>query len=109
MARKAWQIEFDRLRAVYQRQLPEKLAGLESQLRAARAAGDRESLVVARREAHSLKGSSGSYGFSEVSRELQVIEDTLEDLLGSAQPDLIATWPLLVAHLARARAGLVAS
>lgn len=109
MGRAAWEIELDRLRAVYQRELPEKLAGLETRLRAARAAGDRESLVAARREAHSLKGSSGSYGFSAVSRELQVIEDALADLLGSPQPDLAATWPLLETQLARARAGLVAS
>ena len=77
MAREAWQIEVDRLREDYRRELPDKLARLESLLRVAFRSRDRDDLDVALRAAHSLKGSSGSYGFDAACRELQAIEDAL--------------------------------
>ena len=80
MPREAWEIELDRLREDYRRELPGKLAGLGALLQTAWQARDRESLEAARRAAHSLKGSSGSYGFKAASRELQAIEDALASL-----------------------------
>ena len=97
--REAWESELDRLREEYGRALPARLAGLETLLRAALRSRERESLEAARREAHSLKGSSGSYGFDVACRELQAIED-------AGGPDV---WPALEQALARARDSLRAA
>ncbi len=109
MPREAWELELERLREDYRRELPVKLAGLEALLRAAFRSRDRESLDAAHREAHSLKGSSGSYGFDEACRELQGIEDSLAQLLEPAPPELSGVWPALERALARTRASLPAS
>ena len=109
MPREAWEIELDQLRKEYRTELPEKLVGLESLLRAAWQSRERASLEAALREAHSLKGSSGSYGFDSVCRELQRIEDALRRLLAPAPPELTEAWPALERALARARASLPAA
>ena len=108
MAREPWESELDRLRDDYGRSLPGKLASLETQLREAFRKGGRGDLEAVRREAHSLKGSSGSYGFDEASLELQRIEDALGGLLDRAQePAADAELPgELSGALARARASL---
>lgn len=110
MPREAWQAELDRLRERYRSELPEKLAGLAALLKAAWQAQDRSSLEVARREAHSLKGSSGSYGFGAACRELQRIEDALGRLLDEPSPPEVSdVWPALEQALARARESLQAA
>ncbi len=102
MPREAWELELERLREDYRHELPGKLAGLEALLREAWRSRTRESLDAAHREAHSLKGSSGCYGFDEACRELQGIEDTLAHLLERTPPELSGVWPALERALARA-------
>jgi len=109
VAREPWELELDRLRDAYRRELPGKLAGLEALLRAAREAGDRESLGAACREAHSLKGSSGSYGFDVASLALQRIEDALGEALAADRPDPAVAWPELERNLMCARDSLIAA
>jgi hypothetical protein len=53
---------------------------------------------------HKLKGTSGSFGFDEVSAELARIEAQLECLLSGAVPDLVACWTEIERALNRARA-----
>jgi chemotaxis protein histidine kinase CheA len=103
VAREAWELELDRLREAYRRELPEKLAGLAALLRAARQSRDPASLADALREAHSLKGSSGSYGFTAACRELQDIEDGLASLQQSGSAGPADPWPALEHALGRAR------
>ena len=110
MPREAWQVELDRLRELYRGELPGKLACLAALLEAARQARDRPSLETAQREAHSLKGSSGSHGFDAACRELQQIEDALGRLLDEpSPPELTDVWPALEQALARARDSLRAA
>ena len=93
MGREPWEIELERLREDYRRELPEKLAGLEAALREAFRTAGRGRLEAAHRAAHSLKGSSGSHGFDEACRALQEIEDALGDLLDRAPGDPIDRAP----------------
>jgi chemotaxis protein histidine kinase CheA len=110
VAREAWEVELDRLRERYQSELPEKLAGLAALLEVAWRERGRSSLEAARREAHSLKGSSGSYGFDAACRELQRIEDGLGRLLDEpSPPELADAWPALEQALARAQESLQAA
>ena len=74
----------------------------------ARAQPDAARLTAAREAAHTLKGSSGSYGFGAACRELQLMEDTLRRCEAGGQA-LADAWPSLEQALARARASLAAA
>jgi HPt (histidine-containing phosphotransfer) domain-containing protein len=79
VAESPWEGELGRSRESYRRRLPQKLDLLEEKLRAARVEpASSGALVAARDLAHRLKGSSGSYGFDEISAVLQRIEDRLD-------------------------------
>ena len=101
--------ELASLKAGYRLALPEKLDKLEALLRAAKAVPGRESFDAARRVAHTLMGSAGSYGFDALCRELRRIELDLEGLLGDSPPDFDQAWPGIERAFAQARAALVAA
>ena len=97
--------ELRRIREGYGQKLPGKLAELAEHLRGAR----EERAPVQRLETssllvHKLKGTSGSFGFDEVSAELAQIEAQLERLLLRAAPDRVASWTEIDQALGRARA-----
>jgi PAS domain S-box-containing protein len=95
------------LRASYRQRLPAKLDELEAQLREARAPRAAEDeLLAARRHAHQLKGTAGSYGFDAVAEALERIEDVLCALLDGARAGTEALWDEVEAELNRARASL---
>ena len=96
-----------RLREDYGRRLVGKLAELDASLRGS--GGERPGraeLERTREVAHRLKGTSGSYGFVEVSAELERIEEQLDHLLDEALEDSAAVWSELEQALERARAAL---
>ena len=95
--------ELAELRRSYARELPRKLDQLGELLQGAFEARDRESVDAARQLAHSLMGSSGSYGFRTTSQELKRIEDSLESLLEAETLDLEARWPEIERAFDRAR------
>ena len=98
--------ELAELRRRYARELPKKLDRLGELLSAARESGDRTGVDAARQLAHSLKGSSGSYGFDQTSLELRRIEECLASLLEKATLDVEAHWPVLASAFANARAAI---
>ena len=88
------------LRAAYASRLPDKLAELERALEAARAAGRASpEHHVAKRLAHRLHGTAGTYGLTEVSDEAGLIEDELECMANTGND----SWPAVEAALARLR------
>ncbi len=88
------------IRTSYRRGLPAKLDALDAALRAARDGG---SLEAARRLAHTLKGTSGSYGFAAFSTALEDIEERIGSEEGSAER---VAWDEVEDALRRARAWL---
>jgi diguanylate cyclase (GGDEF)-like protein len=72
------------LRADYARKLPERIANLRDVVLAARAAsgGDPEIWESARQLAHKLKGTTGSYGFLEISGMISHVEDSVRKSRG---------------------------
>ena len=94
-----------RLRTEYRAELPARLDSLEAEVARARLDGTPEALRDARRRAHTLKGTSGSYGLDGVSKALEAAEEALDELLSGAE-DLDRTWRTLSAALERARSQL---
>ena len=92
------------LREVYRPKLLGKLAELDGQLRRAREERPaKQQLEDARQLAHTLMGTSGSYGLDQVSTELARIEEQLERLLEGAMPDPAAAWTAIEQALGQAR------
>jgi HPt (histidine-containing phosphotransfer) domain-containing protein len=84
--------DLEQLREAYRRKLPGRLAELDALLNGARQGQAREPLEAARRLAHMMKGTAGSYGFDEISAELGRIEESLEVLLAGTSPDSAVVW-----------------
>ncbi len=98
--------ELDSLRVSYAKRLPGRLAELAAALRAAKEAGASEADARhAHQLAHTLKGTAGSYGFTEVGSELESIEATLFSMLEGG-PRGASEWAKLDRALSRARASL---
>jgi HPt (histidine-containing phosphotransfer) domain-containing protein len=91
-----------RLRAEYRAELPARLDVLEHALERARAGGSAEAALEARRLAHTLKGSSGSYGLSAVSEAVEAVEQALDELL-AGPGDTDRSWEEIASALERAR------
>jgi hypothetical protein len=91
------------LRRSYRGKLPSKLDQLDALLGEARGSPQAESLRAALDLAHTLKGTSGSYGLDEFSAELQIVENCLDRLREGADGAGDADWGEIDAALARAR------
>ncbi|MEX0907931.1 MAG: Hpt domain-containing protein [Gemmatimonadota bacterium] len=76
----------DELKAIYRRALPAHAAALE----AARDTPASELAHTARRIAHSLRGSGGTYGFPQVTAAAAAVEDARDTELLQRIDDLIA-------------------
>ncbi len=97
------QRDLRRFRGDYRRKLPGKLDQLDALLRGARGGRERGQLEAARHLAHKLEGTSGSFGFEEISAELRRIEEHLNSLLEGKSPDSPAVWSEVEQALTRAR------
>ena len=94
-----------RIREGYGQKLPGMLAELAEHLRGAREErAPEQRLETSSRLVHRLKGTSGSFGFDQISAELARIEAQLECLLSGAAPDRVASWAEIEQALDRARA-----
>ncbi len=94
-----------RVREGYRQKLPGMLAELAEHLRGAREErAPQQQLETSSRLVHKLMGTSGSFGFHEVSAEMVRIEAQLERLLAGAAPDRVASWTEIEQALGRARA-----
>jgi chemotaxis protein histidine kinase CheA len=97
-----FELALRRLRAEYRAELPARLDVLEHALERARAEGSAEVALEARRLAHTLKGSSGSYGLSAFSEAVEAVEQALDELLaGPGNAD--RCWEEVASALERAR------
>jgi CheY-like chemotaxis protein len=94
------------LRESYRRRLPELVAELGASL-SDTVPPARKRIEAARELAHRLKGTTGSYGFDEVSAELAQIEAGLDGLLARSGGDLAMTWHEISAALRRARTAAI--
>jgi trehalose 6-phosphate phosphatase len=86
---------FNRLKADYALRLPERISDLELLVEAAKnKADDLSSLTEASQQLHRLKGTIGSYGFSELSNLLGEIETALQniELTQPNEGDLHELW-----------------
>src|SRR5436190_1297448 len=102
------QEQLQALRAMYARQLPDKLAGLDATWRAVLAApGAGEALSTLHRQAHSLAGSGATYGYTLLSNTARALETYLEALIAGGghptaqQQSHIATTLVLLQQMAQ--------
>ena len=97
--------ELRRVREGYREKLQGMLAELAEHLRGVREErAPEQRLETSSRLVHRLKGTSGSFGFDQISAELARIEAQLECLLSGAAPDRAASWTKIDQALSRARA-----
>lgn len=76
------------LKEIYRQSLPERIQELEAA--AATVTTDTASSERARRIAHALRGSGGTYGFPEVSHAAAAVEDATETELPGHLRELLA-------------------
>ncbi len=67
----------DELRKEYFAELPELLSALSLAVATAKQSGNADDLKTAISKAHALKGTSGSYRFTEISEQAGLMEDGL--------------------------------
>ncbi len=93
-----------RLGDAYRRKLPDRIAELEGLVREARGSGAR--LEDARTLAHTLKGTSGTFGLDEISADLEEIWQELEARVAAGATGRRGGWGAVERALARIRARL---
>ncbi len=99
------EIDLPALLARYRPRLRRDLAELDEKLCSAREGPAAEgALEEAKRLAHRVKGTSGSYGLDEVSASLARIESLLEPLLGGTRSGADEPWGEIERALRWARA-----
>ncbi len=71
---------FAELKAAYAAKLPGKFNTLAEAIDLARANPDRKLIKNAANEAHKIKGTAGSHGFTDISKHAEILEDILESM-----------------------------
>jgi len=107
MSDSSWDRDFERLRVKYRDKLREQIATLGEKLRKARESQSaRCELDSACKLAHSMKGTSGTYGFDEISAALESIETKLDELIETPSADTNRIWVDIERALHHARTRL---
>jgi diguanylate cyclase (GGDEF)-like protein len=83
-----------KLKAEYLLQIPHKLAAIASDWEQLKTTRDAETLCTLHRNVHSLIGTSGTFGFTELSKAARVLETTLKPLLEKTDEHLSNTLSL---------------
>jgi len=83
----SFELHLEKLRAEYQTQLPFKLAALDKDWLALLQQWRPEILVQLHRNVHSLIGTSGTFGFTDISKVARTLETLLKPLLVENDPD----------------------
>lgn len=96
---------FKELRAAYAAKLPSKFNILEEAIGQARCLPNDTTLSkCAANEAHKIKGTAGSHGFTEVSLQAEIIEELLESLPPKDQKLETKIWQQIEEALAKGKA-----
>jgi diguanylate cyclase (GGDEF)-like protein len=83
----SFELHLEKLRVEYQTQLPSKLEALEKDWLALVKQWQPEILVQLHRNVHSLIGTSGTFGFTEISKEARALDNLLKPLLVENTPN----------------------
>jgi len=94
-------IAFEPLKQEFGARLPERLAELEAAVEKART--DRNATSEARKIAHRLRGSAGSYGYGAVGAAVGLVEDLLADVPAPPAPVRRLFWEDVARALTQAR------
>jgi diguanylate cyclase (GGDEF)-like protein len=77
----SFELHLEKLKGEYKAQLPEKITAIKSDWQLLNSTGQRELIVQLHRNVHSLIGTSGTFGFHEVSKTARTLEELLKPLL----------------------------
>jgi diguanylate cyclase (GGDEF)-like protein len=83
----SFELHLEKLRVEYQTQLPSKLEALEKDWLALVKQWQPEILVQLHRNVHSLIGTSGTFGFTEISKGARALDNLLKPLLVENTPN----------------------
>ena len=76
-----FELHLDKLKGDYKTQLPEKIGAIASEWRALLVNWQPEHMVKIHRNVHSLIGTSGTFGFGDISKTARALEELFKPLL----------------------------
>jgi diguanylate cyclase (GGDEF)-like protein len=79
----SFELHLEKLKAEYKSQLPSKIATIIDDWKKLYEAWQPELMVVLHRNVHSLIGTSGTFGFSDISKTARTLEEQLKPLLSN--------------------------
>ena len=77
----SFELHLEKLKSEYKAQLPEKIAAIQSDWQLLNTNWQNERMVQLHRNVHSLIGTSGTFGFNDVSKTARTLEEQLKPLL----------------------------
>ncbi|HOY21612.1 MAG TPA: diguanylate cyclase [Cellvibrio sp.] len=77
----SFELHLEKLKSEYKAQLPEKIAAIKSDWQLLNSTWQNERIVQLHRNVHSLIGTSGTFGFNDVSKTARTLEEQLKPLL----------------------------
>lgn len=98
--------ELEALRTEYRSRLPDKVEELATAVQSALSTRNAEDTQRAQRLAHTLKGTAGSYGFDDLARRVERIDETLRQMLERDELEDEADWQNLEDAVAELRGTL---
>lgn len=85
----AFEIHMAKLKVEYASQLPQKLEAIANDWKSLQAQWNPETITLLHRNVHSLIGTSGTFGFTDLSKSARELETTLKPLIENKDPDFI--------------------
>ncbi|GGY63128.1 diguanylate cyclase [Cellvibrio zantedeschiae] len=82
----SFELHLEKLKGEYKAQLPAKLEAIANDWQALCGQWQPDTMVILHRNLHSLIGTSGTFGFSDVSKTARVLEVFLKPLLNEKDP-----------------------
>lgn len=83
----SFELHLEKLKNEYKTQLPEKISAIKSDWKLLSNTWKGEVIVQLHRNVHSLIGTSGTFGFNDISKAARTLEEQLKPLLGKKNED----------------------
>lgn len=91
----SFEAHLEKLKGEYKSQLPSKLDAVTTAWESLLKQWDGEAIVVLHRNVHSLVGTSGTFGFTDISKAARTLESLLKPLISETEPQFSPSASLI--------------